>query len=79
MNVTLPLDLLEEAQRIAAEEKWTVGDAVVFLAKRGAAAQEKAEMNLESSYQQFMANPQDKEAGDNLISSIFGPEAIAKD
>lgn len=79
IGVTLPPDLLAEAQRIADEEKWTVGQAIVFLVRRGVDVQRKAEFLLEKSYAQFMADPQNTEAGDHLIASIFGPDALAKD
>ena len=78
-SVTLPPDLLAEAQRIAGEESWTVSQAVVFLVKRGVEIQRKAEAHLEKSYAQFMADPQNTEAGDQLIACIFGPDALAKD
>jgi hypothetical protein len=77
--VTLPPDLLAEAQRIASQEKWTISQTVIFLAKRGVVSQKKAEENLERSYARFMADPKNAEAGDDLITSIFGPDAVAKD
>lgn len=81
-SVVLPPDLLNEAQRIATEENWTLGEAVVFLAKRGVKVERLAESALKRSYKRLM-NEQDpaKKSGarKNLIKKIFGPDSIAKD
>jgi len=77
--ITLPPDLLAEAQRIASEEKWTIGQTVIFLAKRGVVSQKKAEAKLERSYARFVADSQNTEAGNDLITSVFGADALAKD
>jgi hypothetical protein len=38
-TVILPPELLKEPQRVAAEERWSISDAVIFLAKCGAESQ----------------------------------------
>jgi hypothetical protein len=78
-TVSLPAPLAEVANRIAAQQHWTFPEAVVFLIKRGAKAQQEAEENVENNFNRFMeadAN-QRQQAGDDLIRAIFGPESLA--
>jgi hypothetical protein len=80
--VTLPKELWEQAQRIANEEDWSIARAIVFLAQCGAEAQRKAEAGLQGSYRRFMSeeDPEKRsQAGDDLMRSIFGADAVAKD
>ncbi len=80
--VTLPPQLWEEVQRIAGEHNWSTGEAIVFLARVGAASQHRAQENLRLRYRQFMdeTDPEKQSrAGDEMIRAIFGPESVAKD
>ncbi|MGA8027737.1 MAG: hypothetical protein WB992_11370 [Bryobacteraceae bacterium] len=80
--VTLPPQLWADAQRIAGEHNWSIDEAIVFLAKVGAASQRKAEANLQARYREFMdeTDPEKQsQAGDEMIRAIFGPDSVAQD
>jgi len=80
MTVAVPADLYEEIKRLAASENWPESRVVVMLARLGAKSQRKMEKQLHSSYEAFMHenDPQKQDQlGDDMIRSIFGPEAVA--
>ena len=79
-SVTIPKTLAEEAARVARERNLTRSGALVFLAERGAKAERDAQRKLRRDYQRFMKEKDPKkklDAGEDLIRSIFGPDAIA--
>lgn len=79
-SVTIPEALAEEVRRLAEEKRLTFSGAVVFLAERGAKAEREAQKNLRRSYRNYMKehDPEKKlKAGDDLIRSVFGTDAIA--
>ncbi len=82
ISITLPETLLNEVQRIADEEEWTLDQAAAFLVQRGLQLQSASEENLQRSYERLV-NEEDgskkPEARQELIKAIFGPSAIAKD
>ena len=78
-HFTFRTDLFEEIKRIAAEENWPESQAVILLARLGAKAQKVAAQKLKSSHAAFMneSDPRKRDQlGDEMIRSIFGPEAI---
>jgi hypothetical protein len=83
IEIDLPAELRDEAQRIASEENWTLGQAVIFLVKRGVDSQRAAEEQLKRSYDRVMAGDADAakhaDARKDLTKAIFGPDAIATD
>ena len=78
-SVTIPAPLAVEVQRVAKERKVTVSRALVTLAERGVQAEAEGRAKLTAAYHEFMANPTDSKAGEELITAIFGRDAIAKD
>jgi hypothetical protein len=79
-SVTIPRALAEEAARVAREKNLTVSRALVFLAERGAKAEREAQADLKRNYRRFMKeqDPRKKiEAGEDLLRTIFGSDAIA--
>ena len=77
--MTLPSPLAEIANRIAAEQHWTLSEAVIFLVKRGVKAQQEAEQRVAMAHEDLVnADPSKREeAENNLIRAIFGPESLA--
>jgi hypothetical protein len=78
----MPAQLAREVRRVAKERNVTMSRAFVTLAERGVEAEAAARAKLAAAYEQFMAegNPVKKsEAGEDLIRTIFGRAAIAKD
>ncbi len=78
-TITLPPSLAEVANRLASEQHWTFDQAVLFLVKRGAKAQQEAEGRISTSYKRFMEADEnaESEAGDELIRSVLGPQSVA--
>jgi hypothetical protein len=79
-SVTIPAALAQEARRIAQEKRLTFSAALVFLAERGAKAEREAQLSLRRNYRRYLTekDPAKKlQAGDDLIRSVFGPDAVA--
>ena len=79
-SVTIPEALAQEARRVAEQKRLTFSAALVFLAERGARAERDAQRTLRRNYRRYLteSDPAKKlEAGDDLIRSIFGTDAIA--
>lgn len=78
-TVSLPRPLAEVANRIAAQQHWTFPQAIIFLIKRGVKAQTEAEQAVSDAHERFMEadGSNQKQAGDDLIRTIFGPESLA--
>ena len=76
VTVMLPLALAEVANKIAAEQHWTLPEAVVFLVKRGVKAQQESERTVANNYERYMlSNPLEEEkTGADLMRAIFGPD-----
>ena len=77
--IEVPAEVIRAASAIAERNNWTTQQAVLFLLKRGLAAQNETEQAITRAYNAFMnATPENEgEAGDALIRSIFGPSALA--
>ncbi len=81
-SVSIPAPLAAEVRRIAKERDLTIGRALVTLAESGVRAERDAQENLKSAYRRFLKEqePSKKEkAGQDLVRSIFGKDAIAED
>ena len=79
-SITIPEALAEEARRLAEEKHLTFSAAIVFLAERGAKAERDAKETLRRNYQRYLKEQDPKkklQAGDDLIRSVFGADAIA--
>lgn len=79
-TVTLPQPLADMASRIASEQHWSFSEAVLFLVKRGAKAQEEAERAVAESHERLTraeTPEQEKKASDDLVRAIFGPGSVA--
>ena len=79
-SITIPTALAEEARRVARQKHMTFSAALVFLVERGAKAEHEAELALRRNYRRYQKeqDPTKKlQAGDDLIRSIFGTDAIA--
>ena len=79
-SITIPEPLAKQARRVAEEKHLTFSAALVFLAERGIKAEREAQANLKRNYQLYLKeqDPTKKlQAGDDLIRSIFGIDAIA--
>jgi hypothetical protein len=79
-SVTIPESLAAEARRLAKAKHLTFSAALVFLAERGVRAEREAQENLQRSYRRYLKerDPERKlQAGDDLIRSVFGADAIA--
>jgi hypothetical protein len=81
-SVTIPAQLAIEVERVARKKHLTMSRALVALAQWGVEAEGEARDNLKATYRRFMAeaDPERKgEAGKDLITAIFGKNAIAED
>jgi hypothetical protein len=79
-SVTVPEPLAAETRRVAEEKHLTFSAALVSLAERGVRAEREAQENLRRSYRRYLKerDPERKlQAGDDLIRSIFGADAVA--
>ena len=79
-SITIPTALADEARRVAQQKHLTFSAALVFLAERGARAEQEAELTVRRNYRRYLKeqDPAKKlQAGDDLIRSIFGADAIA--
>jgi hypothetical protein len=79
-SITIPETLAVEARRVVEERRLTFSGAIVFLAERGAKAEREAQETLRRNYRRYLKehDPEKKlQAGDDLIRSIFGPDAVA--
>ncbi|HEY3458193.1 MAG TPA: hypothetical protein VGK64_26670 [Bryobacteraceae bacterium] len=79
-SVTIPKALAAEARRVAEAKHLTFSAALVFLAERGVRAEREAQETLQRNYRRYLKeqDPGRKlQAGDDLIRSIFGADAIA--
>ena len=81
-SVTIPAALLPELRRAAREQHLTMSRALVVFAERGVRAELEAKEQLKSAHGRFLSesDPAAKNAaGRDLISAIFGRDAIAED
>jgi hypothetical protein len=80
ITVNFPPALYQEIKRISATENWAESDVVVLLTTLGAKSQKRMEMQLHSTYESFLreSDPvRQDQIGDDMLRSIFGPDAIA--
>lgn len=80
--VTIPAPLVAEVRRVAKERNLTMSRALVSLAERGIRADLEAKANLKAAYKRFIGEQEvgaKNEAGQDLMRTIFGIDAIAKD
>jgi DNA-directed RNA polymerase subunit F len=78
----MPAELALEVERVARKKHLTMSRALVVLAQRGVEAEATARANLTTAYRRFMSESdaqRKSEAGEELIRSIFGTDAIAED
>jgi hypothetical protein len=81
-SVTIPGDLAVQVRGIAKEWHLTVSRALIALAERGIRAELEAKRELRKAYRRFMGESepaQKNAAGKDLISAIFGKDALAED
>jgi hypothetical protein len=81
-SVTIPAQLAIEVRRVAKQKHLTMSRALVVLAERGVEAEAAARENLNAAYRKFVSEvdvQRKNEAGEELIRSIFGKDAIAED
>lgn len=78
-TVHLPRPLAEKAAEIAARQRWSFDEAVLFLVTRGLAEQQQTEAALTTAYNRFLESDEGArdEAGKDLIRTIFGPKSVA--
>lgn len=81
-SVTIPAPLASQVRKIAKARHLTMSRALVAMAERGLQAELESEARLKKAHDAFMATEPSsfrQEAGKELIRSIFGDDAIAKD
>lgn len=78
-TVEIPAALLDEAERIAERQNWTIAEAVRYLISRGVDVQHATERRVANAYDAFMnASDLDREqAGKDLLRSVFGSNSAA--
>ena len=80
--MTIPAAVAAEVRAIASERRITMSRALVALAEQGIQADKDARQRLTTAYKRFIKErePSRKhEAGQDLIRTIFGKDALAED
>ena len=81
-SVTLTVPLAKEVRRIARQQRIPMSRALVSLAEQGVQARRDRRQQILSAYGRLVSeqNPQAiEQAGEDLMESIFGKNAFAKD